>query len=194
MRKAAWTAGVVLVALLAAAAGLFWRGVAYQSYTQRELAAGLALDTAGMGLPELYAALLPLCDDFLQDHTLTQIEGDFAMDGGVPTYGEVRFSFYKYVDDKAEGGRVSVVLVTVNDEVSGAVTVWEFYGAGKANSTPGQALLTVPETLLLAENALVRQAAEQPRAGRFRVWRTVVALIETGGAGEPAVEVYGDSG
>lgn len=184
MKKAARAAAAAALALLCAAAGWLWNGVQYESYTRRELASGLELDTAGMELPELYAALLPLCGDFVQEHDLTQIEGSLAAGGGALDYGEAEFSFFQYVDDRAEGGRVSVVTVTVNDGAPGAVTVWEFYGAGKASGTPSQPLLAAPETLPLAQAALERQAAEQPEAERFRVWRTEA------GAGELRAEVY----
>lgn len=72
----------------------------------------------------------------IKDHTLVQVEGTYAKKQADNTvdYSEIVFIFYQYVDEKAEGGRLSAVEAEVN-MTDNILNIRCFYGAGKAYSS-----------------------------------------------------------
>ncbi|HIR98421.1 MAG TPA: hypothetical protein IAD39_11220, partial [Candidatus Merdisoma faecalis] len=70
---------------------------------------------------------------YIKDHMLVRIEGTYVRNQADDKvdYREIVFVFYRYIDEKAEGGRISVVEAEIN-LTANTLNIRRFYGAGKA--------------------------------------------------------------
>lgn len=146
------------------------QGLEYESYRSGYLKKDIPLENACDSLAELREEAELVCASYIEDHSCVQIEGEL---GGSrenrPEYKRISFGFYRYVDDKAEGGRISVIFAEVDLENESA-DIYEFYGAGKAGpSIRGYWDITEDE-LEEIENGLLDWSKEH-KEGSFRAWK-----------------------
>lgn len=147
-------------------------------------------DNVNADLNEMYETILSLCYHHLKQHYLVDVTGLYHLENDEVVFERITFSFLLYLNDRGDGGRESVIDATVNLNGENTVTVSEWIGPGKASPVSSISLLTDPQALSLAQKILLQMAMNEPDKSKFRIWRTVMDLSETGGLGAPSVEVY----
>lgn len=109
------------------------KAVNYESYSYGSVEKDIPLEAVSQDWNTLYTEVSGKCASYTKDHTLVRIEGAYTRNQADDKvdYSEIVFIFYQYIDENAEGGRLSVVEAEINMPAN-TLNIRRFYGAGKA--------------------------------------------------------------
>ena len=109
------------------------KAVNYESYSYGSVEKDIPLEAVSQDWNTLYTEVSGKCASYTKDHTLVRIEGAYTRNQADDKvdYSEIVFIFYQYIDENAEGGRISVVEAEINMPAN-TLNIRRFYGAGKA--------------------------------------------------------------
>lgn len=164
-------------------------GCSYESYKEKVLVENDVFDSEFCNLDELYHIIVEKYCSYIEEHELVQIDGSFSSnteeDFG---YKQIVFHFSRYLDDKAEGGRSSIISVAV-DLDSSALSIKEYVGSDKASSISGMTLLTEKDDLYSIEKELL-SSTQNNQIMHFEVWRTIKLDNDNVYPGNIKVRIY----
>ena len=152
------------------------KSLQYESYSRGTVAEDIPLENASQNFSELYTEIFEKCRPYVKDHILVQLEGRYMLEDETVHYREAEFVFYRYVDERAEGGRISVIQAKVSMEER-MLDIYSFYGAGRAYSPAGSQEIEAEELDSVTEHIL--DNPDMQESGHFTFWK--------GREGEPVV-------